>query len=127
MQNLQPISGSPDDRGMGWGYHKVKSAGETPQADQRSKKGATRTMGCCNGKRTHWTTTAPTLPAQRHQSIERTQLRTVSFEYTGETGISVLGPITRMRYNFPAPGAQVEVDQRDAAYVAGVPKLRRTK
>jgi hypothetical protein len=84
-------------------------------------------MGCCNGKRTNWTTTPPTLPAQRNRSIERTQLHTVSFEYTGETGITVLGPITRTRYNFPTPGARVDVDQRDAAYVAGVPKLRRTR
>jgi hypothetical protein len=101
---------------MGWGYPR-----------KISSKGATGTMGCCNGKRTNWTTLAPTLPAKHHRSMERTQLRTVSFEYTGDTGIIVLGPITRTQYNFPAPGARIEVDQRDAAYIAGVPKLRRTR
>ena len=84
-------------------------------------------MGCCNGKRTQWTTTIPAPPAQRHRPIVRTQLKTVGFEYVGTTGITVLGPITRTRYNFSAPGAQVEVDQRDAAYFAGVPNLRRKR
>jgi hypothetical protein len=49
----------------------------------------------------------------------------VGFEYVGETALNVLGPITRTQYRFAHKGARIEVDQRDAPYLSGVPKLRR--
>jgi len=113
MQELQPIPGIKKGV-LGW-------------AGVIRKKGATIVMSCCNRRRTQWATSRPTLPAQHHRPVERTQLRTVSFEYTGGRRISVLGPVTGMRYHFPMPGAPVEVDQRDAAYFAAVPRWQRTQ
>jgi hypothetical protein len=47
------------------------------------------------------------------------------FEYIGNTGLTVFGPVTRTRYRFPHPGARARVDARDAASLAGVPHVRR--
>ena len=55
------------------------------------------------------------------------QVITVEFEYTGDTGLTVQGPITGRRYRFGGPGAKVAVDGRDAASVAGVPNLKRVR
>jgi hypothetical protein len=46
------------------------------------------------------------------------------FEYTGNSTLSVSGPITGQRYYFSRHGAQVEVDVRDRAWLARVPVLR---
>ena len=89
-------------------------------------------MGCCNGKRALWgrplptssSTTTGAAGARPMMSASPTT-QTVGFEYVGETAISVLGPITRMRYRFAHQGARIEVDQRDAPYLSAVPKLRR--
>jgi hypothetical protein len=67
-------------------------------------------MGCCNEQRNR-SATPPALP--------------VGFEYVGATALTVVGPITRTHYRFPSPGARVQIDPRDAPYVAGVPNLRR--
>lgn len=65
-------------------------------------------------------------------SSANTQLRpvvpaTAQFEYTGATALTAAGPITGRRYRFPAPGAIVEVDERDAHSLAAVPHLRRIR
>lgn len=49
----------------------------------------------------------------------------VLFQYTGLSGMTVLGPITGQRYRFTAPGAIVAVDPRDAPSIAGIPRLSR--
>jgi hypothetical protein len=49
----------------------------------------------------------------------------VTFEYTGKTALTIVGPITRVTYRFPAPGARVSVDARDAGAVSAVPNVRR--
>jgi hypothetical protein len=49
----------------------------------------------------------------------------VVFEYLGQTALAVTGPITRVNYRFPAPGARVPVDASDAGAIAAVPHLRR--
>ena len=59
------------------------------------------------------------------QELPRT--RSVAFEYVGETALRVMGPITRTPYRFRTTGARVEVDHRDAPYLAGVPNLRRVR
>jgi hypothetical protein len=51
--------------------------------------------------------------------------RPIAFEYTGATGLSLRGPITGRGYRFNGPGARVDVDARDAAWIGGVPNLRR--
>jgi hypothetical protein len=48
----------------------------------------------------------------------------VQFEYVGKTRMTVLSPITGIRYQFDAPGAQVVVDARDQAMMIHVPDLR---
>jgi hypothetical protein len=48
----------------------------------------------------------------------------VGFEYTGRTGLTVVGPVSGQRYRFDRPGARVEVDGRDRRGLAGVPHLR---
>jgi hypothetical protein len=49
------------------------------------------------------------------------------FEYVGATALTAVGPITGRRYRFIGPGAQLAIDERDAAGMAGVPNLRRVK
>jgi hypothetical protein len=84
-------------------------------------------MGCCNGKRAQWSSHTPRPPVERPRPVQRNQVHMVGFEYVGETRLTVLGPITRARYHFSAPGTHVEVDSRDAAYLSGVPNVRRAK
>jgi hypothetical protein len=50
---------------------------------------------------------------------------TIKFQYTGKTGLTVIGPITGMQYRFDGPGAILPVDARDHRAVAAVPNLRR--
>ena len=47
------------------------------------------------------------------------------YEYTGATGMTVLGPISGARYRFDRPGAKVQIDGRDVSSLAGLPHLRR--
>ncbi len=87
-------------------------------------------MSCCGGKRQ--TLVQPLANPIQNDSTERTSLRHaetvwVHFEYTGKTGLTVLGPITGSRYRFSGPGAVVAVDRRDAPSIAAVPNLRRVR
>jgi hypothetical protein len=47
------------------------------------------------------------------------------FEYTGATAMTVKGAVTGQIYRFEGTGDRLEVDRRDAAYMAGVPRLRK--
>lgn len=51
--------------------------------------------------------------------------RNVRFEYTGETSMTVTGPVTGLRYHFTGHGAQTRVDVRDRSHLLGIPKLRQ--
>jgi hypothetical protein len=42
------------------------------------------------------------------------------FEYTGKTAITVVGPVSGVRYRFPTTGARLAVDLRDRASLAAV-------
>jgi hypothetical protein len=48
----------------------------------------------------------------------------VQFEYVGKTKMTVLSPITGIRYQFDSPGAQLVVDVRDQGMMIHVPDLR---
>jgi hypothetical protein len=50
----------------------------------------------------------------------------VFFEYLGNTGMTVVGPVTGKRYRFDRPGARVEVDLHDRQSLARVPGLRQS-
>ncbi len=91
-------------------------------------------MPCCGGKRAE--AAAPevypsgTYPDQRPQTgpIRRPMVRpdaTVTFEYTGETAMAVIGGVTRLRYTFITPGAREEADARDRESLAAVPQLTK--
>ncbi|MEK6300344.1 MAG: hypothetical protein AABO41_06450 [Acidobacteriota bacterium] len=67
-------------------------------------------------------------PASVTASPLRTaQVVTIYFEYTGNSGLTVQGPITGRRYRFSGSGSRVGVDGRDAASVAGAPNLKRVR
>ena len=47
------------------------------------------------------------------------------YEYTGKTGMTVLGPISGARYRFDRPGARLQIDGRDVLSIRSLPNLRR--
>ncbi|MEO7144972.1 MAG: hypothetical protein ABI165_15855 [Bryobacteraceae bacterium] len=55
----------------------------------------------------------------------RAYYTTVSFEYTGQTSLTVISPKTGRRYQFATPGAKIEIDPRDRPLLAEIPNLRQ--
>ena len=51
----------------------------------------------------------------------------VPFEYAGNTAMTVIGPVSGVRYRFDRPGARVEVDARDRALLASIRQLRQVR
>jgi hypothetical protein len=49
----------------------------------------------------------------------------VTFEYTGPTSLTIVGPYTRTQYHFPCSGARLPVNGRDSVAFAVVRALRR--
>ncbi len=49
----------------------------------------------------------------------------VTFEYTGQTAMAVIGGVTRLRYTFIKPGARIQADARDRDSLAAIPHLRQ--
>lgn len=49
----------------------------------------------------------------------------VIFEYTGQTGLTAMGPVSGNHYRFDAPGIRVRVDPRDRPGLAKVPSLKQ--
>ena len=47
-----------------------------------------------------------------------------TFEYVGNSGLTVVGPATGARYRFERPGARMRVDLRDHVGLTKVPVLR---
>ncbi len=87
---------------------------------------------CCGGKRQSfhtperggtWRVTQPPPPPGPRRAFKPSF---VYFEYTGRTGMTVLGGATGQRYRFAAAGARVAVDRRDAGSLSAVPGLRMT-
>ncbi len=89
-------------------------------------------MGCCGGKREQFHDRI-LAPQSREIVAEASSLPRVipqtfvHFEYIGKTGMTVVGPVTGLRYRFDVPGAVVAVEGRDAPSVSAVPNLRRTR
>jgi hypothetical protein len=73
-------------------------------------------MSCC-GKSRMRPMAIPKFPT--------TPAGTVAFQYTGKTRLTVIGPITRQRYDFERTGARVDVDSRDSNSLSTVATLRR--
>jgi hypothetical protein len=72
-------------------------------------------MSCC-GKARSQAINTPAAPPRAAM---------VLFEYTGRTGLTIIGPGTRTSYRFDRPGARAMVDARDRASLASVPVLRQ--
>jgi hypothetical protein len=68
-------------------------------------------------------TTSP--PAFAPASAPGLRQSRVFFEYTGRSGLMVIGPATGRRYRFDRPGARLEVDLKDRRSLAAVPNLRQ--
>lgn len=84
-------------------------------------------MSCCGGRgtpRLMRETPAGRTPASGSPAPHPVW---VDFEYTGATRLEVRGPITRLRYVFPHPGARLPIDSRDAGFFVGIPHLKRAK
>ncbi|WP_437831024.1 hypothetical protein [Sorangium sp. So ce1153] len=63
-----------------------------------------------------------------HQRMPRREAPSgVVFEYTGKTGLTVIGPVSGTKYRFDRPGALVIVDARDRPGVAAVPNLKQIR
>lgn len=77
-------------------------------------------MGCCGDKRAQLNLTRQELEPEK-------QADPVLFQYTGRTGLTVIGRETRLRYRFDSPGAVVAVDLRDRYALTFVPNLRQVK
>ena len=89
-------------------------------------------MACCGNQRAQFSTSAPAQREGEQASTASPSPRVVApvelhFEYVGQTGMTVTGPITGRRYRFDHPGAVLSVDGRDGPSLAAVPNLRRAK
>jgi hypothetical protein len=83
---------------------------------------------CCGQKRNNYVQQNHT--AQQpivNSDIPRKMWPDVTFEYTGETGLTVIGSITRQRYRFNGKGDRQIVDYRDASSIMAVPSLQKVK
>jgi hypothetical protein len=78
-------------------------------------------MSCC-GKARAAASGTPSVSGRT--SLPGPTNRSTRFEYTGETSMMVIGPITGLRYHFNGPGAQARVDARDRSHLLGIAKLR---
>jgi hypothetical protein len=80
-------------------------------------------MACCGQSRTSFRT------GRRFSSGAGGGLENASaiatFEYTGSSGMTVVGPISGVKYRFAAPGSRVQIHWRDVPSMEGVPNLRR--
>jgi hypothetical protein len=74
-------------------------------------------MSCCGKSRVQAGLNARRMPVA--------PIGTVAFEYIGMTRLTVIGPVTRKRYEFAGLGARVNVDRSDSNSLAVVPTLRR--
>jgi hypothetical protein len=66
----------------------------------------------------------PAPPAAKPATTARSGLSAPKFVYTGNTGLTVVSPITGKRYRFERTGAQTDVDPRDRSWMSFVPNLR---
>jgi hypothetical protein len=60
-------------------------------------------------------------------SPQRKMPEPVHFQYTGRTGMTVIGPVSGQRYRFEHPGALIAIDGRDAPSIVAVPHLQTVK
>ena len=82
-------------------------------------------MACCGQRRMQLSLSGQTAAvANRIIAVPSPQ---VLFEYTGKTGMTVLGSGTGRSYRFSEPGARVQIDARDVHSLVGIQNLRRVR
>lgn len=78
-------------------------------------------MPCCGEKRHHIpqtqgkNQTTPKVPQPRFSIV---------LEYTGQSTLIAIGPVSGRRYRFEGSGARLSIDPRDRVGLASIPKLR---
>ena len=77
-------------------------------------------MSCCGDKRAQLNLTREELEPEK-------QADPVFFQYTGRTGLTVIGRESGLRYRFDSSGAVVAIDVRDRLALSFVPNLRQVK
>jgi len=89
-------------------------------------------MACCGKQRQQLNTSGQTQRGSNQiggadppKRIERHSV--ACFEYTGRTGMTVIGPVSGVRYRFKYPGERVFVDLRDRLSLLSVPNLRQVR
>jgi hypothetical protein len=84
-------------------------------------------MSCCGKKREDWLlSTNDANKAVDEYALSKIKAD-VYFEYTGDTGLTVVGSVTRTRYRFNGKGDVVLIDFRDASGMMAVPVVRKVK
>ena len=85
-------------------------------------------MSCCGNKRQNLQ-----YDFQRHANLNEELARPnklwgdISFEYTGEAGLTVKGSITGKHYRFNYKGDVQAIDYRDAGAMMAISSLKRIK
>jgi len=81
---------------------------------------------CCGNKRTA-TRVAGHGPSRtdRRLSGGGAVQQALSFVNLASTGFTVIAPASGRQYTFATPGAQVQADPRDRAFLARIQKLRQ--
>lgn len=82
-------------------------------------------MACCGQTRAQLSLTGKAALAANRVVAAPTPA--LLFEYTGRTGMTVVGSGTGRTYRFGEPGARVQIDARDVASLAAVPNLSRIR
>ena len=86
---------------------------------------------CCGKSRAQFRGRVPDLPPPRlapqvaGPQPSMTRYPSMTFEYIGQTGLTVAGPVTGRQYRFDRTGARVEVDPRDRPSLAAISVLRQ--
>lgn len=80
-------------------------------------------MACCGQRRSALSMNGQ-VAAARH-GVPSVPSPVVVYEYTGITGMTVIGAATGRSYRFRVPGARVQIDALDVRSLAGVPNLIR--
>jgi hypothetical protein len=82
----------------------------------------------CGNKRNTYTGQSYKLSNDVASDIETKKMWTdVHFEYTGHSGLTVTGGVTRKRYRFNHTGDIQVIDYRDAGGMMAVPVLKKVK
>lgn len=80
-------------------------------------------MSCCGKKREAWLDEKKAIGNPGATAL----LPGVYFEYTGETGLTAKGPVTRTFYRFQGKGDRQLVDRRDASGLMAIPHVKRVR